>query len=129
MSEPAGGMHTQIRTPTHMSPETAAKAHKVSRWTIMRAIKSGDLRAYRDNKNHWKITPDSFFAWVNGEGPSSVHSAQETTGALRERLSAETVRADIAEALLSATEADRDHWREMAKKLVEKPRRSWWSWR
>lgn len=92
----------------------------------MRAIKSGDLRAYRDNNNHWKITQDSFYAWVNGEGPSSVRYAQETTDALREKLSAETVRADIAEALLSATEADRDHWREMAKKLAEKPRWRWW---
>lgn len=101
----------------------------------MRAIKSGHLRAYRDNNNHWKITQDSFFAWVNGEGPSTVHSAQETTVELREKLAAEAARADVAEAMLvrerdavNELRADRDRWQSMAEKLADQPRRGWWPW-
>jgi hypothetical protein len=94
----------------------------------MRAIKAGNLRAYRDNNNHWKITQDSFFAWVNGEGPSSVHPAQVATVELHEKLTAETARADIAEALLAAAKSDRDRWQAMAEKLTDRPRRGWWPW-
>lgn len=49
-----------------------------------------------------------------------VHT--ETVAALRERLAAETARADAAE-------ADRDRWQVMAEKLAERPRRGWWPWR
>ncbi|MCX8510030.1 MAG: helix-turn-helix domain-containing protein [Rhodobacteraceae bacterium] len=120
-----------------MSPEAAAKARGLSRWTVMRAIKSGHLRAYRDNNNHWKITQDSFFAWVNGEGPSSVHPAQVATVELHEKLTAETARADVAEAMLARERealndlrADRDAWKQQATALLAAPpkRRGWWPW-
>ena len=67
--------------------------------------------------------------------PHTPHT-QETLAELREKLAAETSRADVAEALLAherkalaATETDRDSWRAMAEKLADRPRRSWWPWR
>lgn len=48
------------------------------------------------------------------------------TAELREKLVSETARADAAERARDQAENDRDKWREMAEKLAEKPRRSWW---
>lgn len=46
-----------------MSPEAAAQAAGTTRWTIMRAIKAQRLRATRDNRNQWRITPEDLDAW------------------------------------------------------------------
>lgn len=123
----------------HMSPAQAAQIANVSRWTIMRAIKSQHLQASRDNRNRWRITADALEAWrahtvrtpLNMQPPHT----QETVAELREKLTAETVRADMAEAMLAherkalaATKADRDSWRAMAEKLADRPRHSWWPW-
>lgn len=132
--------HTPLHTPSHMSPAQAAQAADVSRWTIMRAIKSHDLQASRDNRNQWRIAADALEDWAahTVRTPLTSHTShtQETLGELREKLAAETTRADVAEALLSherkalaATETDRDSWRAMAEKLADRPRRSWWPWR
>ena len=132
--------HTPLHTPSHMSHAQAAQAADVSRWTIMRAIKSHDLQASRDNRNQWRIAADALEDWAahTVRTPLTSHTShtQETLGELREKLAAETTRADVAEALLSherkalaATETDRDSWRAMAEKLADRPRRSWWPWR
>lgn len=47
----------------HMSPEAAAQVAGTTRWTIMRAIKSQRLRATRDNRNQWRITPEDLETW------------------------------------------------------------------
>ena len=46
----------------------------------------------------------------------------EVVAGLRERLAAETARANAAE-------ADRDRWQAMAERLADRPRRSWWPWK
>lgn len=127
-------------TPSHMSPAQAAQVAKVSRWTIMRAIKSHHLQASRDNRNQWRITSDALEAWMSHtvRTPLNLYTphTQETVAELREKLAAESARADVAEAILAherktlaATENDRDSWRAMAEKLAGRPRRSWWPWR
>ena len=55
--------HTPLHTLSHMSPAQAAQVADVSRWTIMRAIKSRDLQASRDNRNQWRIASDALEAW------------------------------------------------------------------
>lgn len=132
-------LHTSLNTPLHMSPAQAAQAVGVSRWTIMRAIKSHDLQAIRDNRNQWRITLDNLQAWKahTVRAPLDLHTSntQEAVAELREKLATETARADVAEALLvherkalAVTETDRDSWRAMAEKLANRPRRSWWPW-
>lgn len=112
-------------TPPHMSPAAAAKVAGVSRWAIMRAISSHKLKATRNNKNHWRIASEDLDAWcahsVRQQQPAHPDESLE----LRERLASETARADAAERARDQAETDRDHWRGMAEKLANKPRRLW----
>lgn len=118
--------------PAHMSPAQAAQAAGVSRWTIMRAIKSHDLHANRDNRNQWRITPEDLDKWrlhtVRAqEAPHTLHTP-EVVIELREKLAAVTARAEAAERSRDQAEADRDRWQAIAQKLADQPRR-WWPWR
>lgn len=99
----------------------------------MRAIKAQDLLANRDNRNQWRISPESLDRWRTHtvRTPTDLHTLHTPDDAeigLREKLVAETARANVAEALLAAAEADRDRWRAMAEKLADRPRRGWWPW-
>lgn len=117
---------------SHMSPAQAAQVAGVSRWTIMRAIKAQELQATRDNRNLWRITPDALDMWRAStvRTPTDLHTSHtpEIVAELRERLSAEMVRADSAERARDQAEADRDRWQAMAEKLADRPRRKWWPW-
>lgn len=131
--------HTEPHTLSHMTPAQAAQAVGVSRWAIMRAVKSHKLKAHRDNKNHWKISRDDLDEWR----AHSAHTEQQQLAAhpdelieLREKIASVTARAEVAEALLEKERettdelrADRKHWRELAEKLTDKPsHRNWWPW-
>ena len=113
--------HTQM----HMSPAQAAQVANVSRWTIMRAIKSHDLQAVLDNRNQWRITPEALDIWrlhsVRTAEPLHIAHTPEAVIELREKLAAATARAEAAE-------AERDRWQAMVEKLAERPRRNWWPW-
>lgn len=122
---------------SHMSPAQAAKAVGVSRWAVLRAIKAQVLKATRDNRNNWMIAPDDLAAWRAAQAAHTVRngaSAQLTAQAfdagelveLRENLARANARADAAERARDQAEADRDHWRAMATKLADAPRRRWW---
>lgn len=110
----------------HMSPAQAAHVAGVSRWTIMRAIKSHELLAKRDNRNQWRITPEALEGWrahsVHTPETSHTKHTLEAMIELREKLAAATARANAAE-------ADRDRWQAMAERLSEHSRRSWWPWK
>ena len=100
----------------------------------MRAIKSRELQATRDNRNQWRITLDALEKWRSHSvrTPANPHISHtlEIVAELREKLAAETARADEAEALLDVTEVDRDRWRAMSEKLATPPRRrGWWPWK
>jgi len=129
-------------TSAHMSPAQAAQVADVSRWTIMRAIKSGDLQAFRDNKNQWRIKTDDLNAWLSAHPAQCAHTVQEEVDAhpvhtpahpnpiAQDTLELVRMKAELeAEKTLRATvEADRDHWRELAQKLAESRPRKWWFW-
>ncbi|TNC45264.1 helix-turn-helix domain-containing protein [Rubellimicrobium rubrum] len=60
-----------------MTPAQAAHASDTSRWTIMRAIKAQQLRATRDNRNQWRITPEDLAAWRIAHPAHSAHTVRE----------------------------------------------------
>lgn len=134
-------MSDSMHTFPHISPAQAAQAAGVSRWTIMRAINSQELLAIRDNRNQWKITLDALDRWRAStvRTPDALHTLhpQEEVQELREKLAAETSRADVAEAMLARERevladlrADRDAWKQQATALLAAPpkRRGWWPW-
>lgn len=122
---------------SHMSPAQAAQAAGVSRWAVLRAIKSQRLKAIRDNRNNWLISPDDLATWCGAHGAHIArNSAPEQVAAqgidvaelveLREDLARANARAQAAERARDQAESDRDHWRAMAEKLADAPRRRWW---
>jgi len=128
--------------PTHLSPAQAAQVANVSRWTIMRAIKSADLQAFRDNKNQWRIQSDDLNAWLFAHTAQCAHTVQEEGSAHQthtpahlnpishDTLELVRVKAELEaeKTLRAAVESDLDHWRKIAQKLVETRSRKWWFW-
>lgn len=112
----------------HMSPAQAAQALGVSRWSVLRAIKALKLQAKRDNRGHWRISPDDLADWCAAQGAHSVRPVSDAQGDLladlRESLAAVTARADAAERARDQAEAQADAWRAIAEKLAA--RRRWW---
>jgi len=127
--------HRSTHSGPHMTPERAAQAANVSRWTILRAIKTQRLQARRDNRNRWQIDPHDLDAWsahtvrtLCEPDPEPATAQADDTPALRAALAAETARADAAERARDQAEADRDQWRDMARALAQ--RRSFkWPWK
>lgn len=120
-----------------MSPAQAAQVANVSRWTIMRAIKSQSLQAFRDNKNQWRIKTEDLTKWLLSQPAQCAHHTQEDENPLpthtnahpsQETLELVRIKAELeAEKMLRKTiETDRDHWRDIAQKLTEKRSRKWW---
>ena len=129
-----------------MSPAQAAHRAGTSRWTIMRAVKSGDLKAIRDNRNRWRIEAGDLDAWRShtphtvrahpGAHPDAHPPAHpdEPPAALREELAALRERVEGLTARAEAAEQDRDAWRRQSEALAEalsarRLRRGWWPWR
>lgn len=105
----------------------------------MRAIKSGDLQAFRDNKNQWRIKSDDLNTWLSAHCAHTVqedvhahpvHTSAHPDSIAQDTLELVRVTAELeAERKLRATiEADRDHWRKLAQKLAELRPRKWWFW-
>ncbi len=117
---------------TPISPAYAAQSKNVSRRTIMRAIENHDLKAIRDNRNHWKIDPKDLDEWADDQFLPSDHAhpilPTMPTSDLGAKLAVAEAQRDAAREQLAGVQEDRDRWREMAEKLADKPRRRWW-WR
>ncbi len=114
---------------TPISPAHAAQSKNVSRRTIMRAIETLELKAVRDNRNRWKIDPKDLDRWAGAQWAPSGHAHTALpTSDLEVKLAVTEAQRDAAREQLAAVQEDRDRWREMAEKLADKPRRSWW-WR
>lgn len=135
-----------------MSPTQVAQATGTSRRTVMRAIEAHDLKAFKDNRNHWKITPQAIEEWANahcapsGQRPLEAQAlaqdetalelaaARATIAQLEARLEDRATLVRAAEDRAQAAELDRDRWRNMAERLVDPPapptppvrRRRWW---
>lgn len=108
---------------------------KVSRRTIMRAIETQELQAFRDNRNRWKINPDDLDKWTSAHWAPTGHTHSETPILptllpTPETLEIERLKGQIEmeRQLRHAAETDRDHWRDIAQKLADQPR-GWWPWR
>ncbi len=126
--------------------DQAAERAGVSRWTVARALKSGRLRGFRDNRGRWRVDPEALGAWAAEQGtvPHMVQAIAraEQDGAavqpsgpnlttelavLRVRLEGAEARAaefvqERAEFARERDElrAERDRWRAMAERLVER---------
>ena len=119
--------HTLHSVHAHLSPAQAAQAVSVSRWTIMRAIKAHELKAIRDNKNHWKIDPNELDLWSTStvrtvEDAHPVHTTRDSAETLAHVAALEAENGQLRERL-SEIKEDRNAWREMAQ------RRRWWQWK
>lgn len=121
----------------YLTPAQAAQRAKVSRPTVSRALKSGDLRGIRDNSGAWRIAPPDLEAWASARSGVQVeqraHSVQEQNiSELYAQL--EQARAELANAReliarlegaagatairLEELSADRDAWRAQAERLA-----------
>jgi excisionase family DNA binding protein len=112
---------------TPMSPAHAAQSKNVSRRTIMRAIETHELKARRDNRNHWKITPEDLDRWADAQSAPTgevhpVPTPQDSVETLARVARLEAENSQLRERL-SEIKEDRDAWKEMAQ------RRRRWFWR
>lgn len=146
-------MHSVRTVSAHISPAQAAKRASVSRWTIIRALKSHKIEGFRDNRGHWKIDPESVDAWssahpMHTEQDSAEHSPAHTSDQsgevealrtevrmLREQMEKESEIAqrqleDMRDRAMKAEARDEES-RESLKLLIEQlsraeRRRRWW---
>lgn len=120
-------MSKALHTPTHMSPAQVAQATGVSRWTVMRAIKSHDLPAMRDNKNQWKVEAKDVEAW-RPHTEKKQTEAQPSHTSEEVELAAARVEILYLKESLAASQVETERWRTMAEKMAEryKPR---WFWK
>jgi len=128
-----------------ISPAHAAQQLKISRRTIMRAIESHEIKAFRDNKNHWKISEDELSRWAavkrahtehaHGETPTSPTQTEiDQPASLQVQLVEAQAQVRALEALLQREREavtdlkyERDQWRRQAEALAEK-KAKWWPW-
>lgn len=118
-----------------LSVTEVAQLAGVSRWAIHRAIKSRALKAIRDNRNEWRMSPEDVADWRGATVPAQLRATDvaqtDVAGAtaaevaeLREKLLAAQLGEAVASARAAAAELERDKWHEMAIALAS--RRRWW---
>ena len=116
-------MPTKTHTSAPMSPAQAAQLKGVSRRTIMRAIESHELQAFRDNRNHWKIDPQALDKWAGAQWTPSEHAHPEAPTLPTLDLAISLARAeaerDALREQLEQIKEDRDHWRKLAEHQQE----------
>ena len=61
-----------------LTPQQAASRAKVSRGTIMNAIKDQHLVARRDNRNRWQIDPADLSKWLSDRSDLATVKAVNT---------------------------------------------------
>ena len=131
-----------------LTPQQAASRAKVSRGTIMNAIKHGHLAARRDNRNRWQIDPADLSKWLSDRSDiptvKTVNLDSQPLPPPDENLT----RIAVLEAELKGKdqriadlERDRDDWKAQAQELARRdvphvqidppppPRRRWRFWR
>lgn len=142
-------MPTLLPTSMPMSPSQVSHATGASRRTIMRAVAAGELEAFRDNRNHWKITAHAVEKWALAQlapsghahcvivsEPPSAHvlptSIEEADALAAERKARQLAEVEAAElrGKLIATEAERDRLHSIIQSLTAQKakRRGWWPW-
>lgn len=124
-----------------LTPQKAASQAKVSRGTIMNAIKDGSLVAFRDNKNRWQIRPEELSKWLSSRTANISDNATQAITSEKSLLNENSIRLAVLEAELknkdlriSDLERDRDSWKQQAQELARRDhpsekvpvRRRWW---
>lgn len=113
-------MPTKTPTSAPMSPAQAAQMKGVSRRTIMRAIEAHELKAFRDNRNHWNIDPKELDMWADAQWAPTGHVHPETPTMPAENLATSLARTeaerDALREHLEQIKEDRDHWRRLAER-------------
>lgn len=139
-------------TANTLTPNEAATRLGVARSSVMRAIKSGKLQAFRDNHGHWRVliddlervTADRVDTQPVSDRPPDLDTQAVTlvtpavtpmdTPETLARLAAAEAERDQLRERLDELRGDRDEWRRMAEKLADQaahkaaPRR-WWPWK
>ena len=129
-----------------LTPQQAASCAKVSRGTIMNAIKDGYLSARRDNRNRWQIHPADLSKWLSDRSDiATVRTVNIDSQQVPLSPDENLIRIAVLEAELKGKdqriadlERDRDEWKAQAQELARRdvpqgqiasPPRRWWSWR
>ena len=129
-----------------LTPQKAASHARISRGTIMTAIKHGHLTARRDNRNRWQIHPVDLSKWLSDRSDIATVKAVSTDSQRMPLPPNENlIRIAVLEAELKGKdqriadlERDRDDWKAQAQELARRdvpqrqiasPPRRWWSWR
>ena len=130
-----------------LTPQQAASRAKVSRSTIMNAIKDQHLVARRDNRNRWQIDPADLSKWLSDRTGVATVKAVNADSQHVLPPDENLIRIAVLEAELKGKdqriadlERDRDDWKAQAQELARRdapqvqidppplPRR-WWLWR
>lgn len=130
-------------TVTTLTPHQAAARAKVSRGTIMNALKEGTLTGLRDNRNRWQIKPDDLSKWLSGRTDNASGKGDNSATYKPPTIDENTLRIAMLEAEIKGKdqrifdlERDRDDWKAQAQELARRdisnvplaapPRRRWW---
>jgi len=79
----------------HMTPKQAADRAKCGRTSVMRALERQELRAIRDNRGRWQISPEALEDWLSMRSPVR-HYPQKAV------VTPETVRSDTTDTEITA---------------------------
>lgn len=119
-------------TLTTLTPQQAASHAKVSRGTIMNALKDGALLGFRDNRNRWQIDPENLTKWLSDRSVIVSVKPNIPDTEAPPRPDENAIRIAVLETELKARdqriedlERDRDSWKGQAQDLARRPRR-WW---
>ena len=129
-----------------LTPQQAASRAKVSRGTIMNAIKDRHLVARRDNRNRWQIDPADLSKWLSDRSdiatvkPVNLDSQQVPLPSNESLIRIAVLEAELKgkDQRIADLERDRDDWKAQAQELARRdvpqgqiasPPRRWWSWR
>ena len=127
-----------------LTPQQAAARAKVSRGTIMNALKDGALSGFRDNRNRWQIKPEDLANWLSDRTDNASvkvdnYDSQKLLAVDENVLRIAVLEAEIKgkDQRISDLERDRDDWKSQAQELARRDvpknppapsprRRSWW---
>ena len=117
------------------SPQIAAGIADVSRKTVMNAINAGELKATRNNRNHWVISKVDLKAWMDSRGSRSVKAKKDDLKAvdaifpgipmaIQNSVLSVQLKADAATIIelreaITDLKIDRDEWKAHAKQLLK----------
>lgn len=106
---------------TTLTPQKAADRARVGRSSIMRALESGNLKAIRNNKGRWQITPEALNDWLSMRPDAPDRSNDRQSPPMTADTPETLIKLAVAEARLTDAQtaftemrADRDAWRAQA---------------